>query len=67
MDGGMDKRTDEREWVSEWVLINTCIGLAAACRGLMTSCLPLVYSIWSESGLQDTEYTGMPLKQNKTK
>lgn len=38
----------------------TCVTLALGCSGLMTSCLPVVYRILSESGPQATEYTGEP-------
>ena len=46
----MDKFQLDRTWT----------GFAAACKGLITSCFPLVCRMWSESGLQATEYTGVP-------
>lgn len=47
----------------EFQLDHTCTwtGFAAACKGLITSCFPLVCRMWSESGLQATEYTGVPV------
>ena len=44
----------------------TMEGLALACRGLMTSCLPLVNNTWSQSGPQHTPYTGIPVDTNVT-
>lgn len=47
------------------IIDGTCKTLAFGWRGLMTSCFPEVKRTLSESGPQDTEYTGVPVGMEK--